>query len=657
MVIRYLDPEFGNDANDGLTFANRKLTLSSATAGLTGGDEVRVISSQEDLFPTQLTWTDNTITIPIPAGTVKTINDFSTAWTHSANVTGTTHTNRKIGATSPQINIQAAFTTGKASYFTLPSTVDLSGFQCISFWFAQSNLSGSTNMRIVLCSDATGDTPVHTITIPDRPWIYNNWRIWFFDNGAPLSSTINSVAIYVDTDVGASNLTINNMIACKARSAADHISHMSLLSLKTAENPEYYPIQSITESEITIGGHSEFNTGSTGIRTYRIPSSGTFDTYVLKPIPTRWLNAEATVGPAGVSSSNLLKISGGWNRTDMSTQDGVSWLSFLWGFDWPIYKNWLHLEKIGYVAPQDAQANNFLSGYYDLEGLVGSTANANNLQAVVPQDQCLKVKIKQVVGCRVENLLMNSNSGVVDIEIDNYIRNFSTLRVGTQTDWRGGSFRLGKYYNNSTGILPFNATEHHVFLHGVSFKYNSEDISLNVNQNNAVLIQNCMFDTTPLVTNHATNNRNVAILSGVNNNHGDVRIFRRGLNVVTDNVVTNSIGRSWKISPTLANISSDYAPIKFKLGAFAVRNGILTTVRAYVRRDHATEINGGIMLEEGWIGGVNTDREYITVGADTWEQLSISFTPTNNGIIPIFGFVFSDATNRSFWFDDLSAEE
>ena len=45
MTTYYLDPENGNDSNNGTSFANRKLTLTSIKASLAAGDTVRVIGS------------------------------------------------------------------------------------------------------------------------------------------------------------------------------------------------------------------------------------------------------------------------------------------------------------------------------------------------------------------------------------------------------------------------------------------------------------------------------------------------------------------------------------------------------------------------------------------------------------------------------------
>jgi hypothetical protein len=55
-------------------------------------------------------------------------------WTASANVSITQAIAWKEGNSAPLFNIQTAFTTGKAAYYTLPATLDLSAYQQVSFW-------------------------------------------------------------------------------------------------------------------------------------------------------------------------------------------------------------------------------------------------------------------------------------------------------------------------------------------------------------------------------------------------------------------------------------------------------------------------------------------------------------------------------------------
>jgi hypothetical protein len=248
MPTYYIDFEGGNDANDGLTFANRWKTFNTgATAArIAAGDTIRVMASPDPTSIGSATWTDGPrgINIDISSSTnatpivvttsaahdlvagdyvtitghtvntnangvwqVGTVGSSTTfeilqigganttgngvgaasgnankatncmvklssavtqnialfggqaekpAWVASASVTASRNaTGFKEGYTSANIAIAGAFTTGKAAYYTLPSTLDLSGYQQVSFWVQQSlgTIGAAGAVYIALCSD------------------------------------------------------------------------------------------------------------------------------------------------------------------------------------------------------------------------------------------------------------------------------------------------------------------------------------------------------------------------------------------------------------------------------------------------------------------------------------------------------------------------
>lgn len=117
MSTFYLDLENGNDANDGTTFANRwKTYTSGATAArLTAGDTVRVMASPDETLVGNATWTTGSKTLTLAAAVTKNIADGSASWTPSTNVTSATNSNRKEGASSVNVAVGSAFTTGVAA--------------------------------------------------------------------------------------------------------------------------------------------------------------------------------------------------------------------------------------------------------------------------------------------------------------------------------------------------------------------------------------------------------------------------------------------------------------------------------------------------------------------------------------------------------------
>jgi len=329
MATLYLDLENGNDSNDGTTFANRKKTLAGASAIANPGDTVRIMASTT---PNSLgvdgTFAKGSTTITLAAAQNAAIDTGESAWTASANVTCTTNTTRKQGATSASIAIASGFTTGLAAYKDFGST-NFSAYQQISFWFMQT--SGTLGgFDIKLCSDAAGATPVDTFSIPAAV-ITNGWNRVTINLGSAMGSSIQSVAFYVTTDSGAQTYLIDNMVACKAPGTGE-LTHKTLIGKQKSlgaggdDSETWYAIRAIEGTTITLDLLNSSNAGSTTNGRYW-GTSETVTAYSLFPsyVPTSVATADLQ-WTAGGTDTQTLTISGGWNRTDMTTQTGQTWL-------------------------------------------------------------------------------------------------------------------------------------------------------------------------------------------------------------------------------------------------------------------------------------------------------------------------------------------
>ena len=80
----------------------------------------------------------------------------------------------------------------------------------------------------------------------------------------------------------------------------------------------------------------------------------------------------------------------------------------------------------------------------------------------------------------------------------------------------------------------------------------------------------------------------------------------------------------------------------------------LRTVKVWCRRDD-TAMSVRLRLPGGQIAGVDNDvSATMTAAIDTWEEIPISFTPTEAGVVEIFGEAWSAGYPDSAWFDDLT---
>lgn len=315
MTIYYVDLTGGNNSNDGLSFANRKLTIPS----MVSGDEARVMGSAEPvLVDTDITWSNaNNFINMSPQGPCKLIESCDSGWSGVTNVTVDHPTNSAINAGKSGNNclrlvVAGAFTTGKAAFENF-ATLDLSAYEQICFW-VRSGTSTGTNiaanaLRIDLCSDTSGNTPVDSFLLPaftaarTIPVVLNK--------GSALGSAIQSIAVRVMTDLGGSNVTLTFDNFCAALPASsDQCVTLRTLIGPTADGFIWYAPRCFDNTNIFFdalpGSILSSNDG-----TYPHPSE-TLDLYKRVPLE---LSSAITCSVSGATYSF------GWDRTDMTTQN------------------------------------------------------------------------------------------------------------------------------------------------------------------------------------------------------------------------------------------------------------------------------------------------------------------------------------------------
>ena len=156
-----------------------------------------------------------------------------------------------LGTGSDRFQIPSSQSTGKVAHFQLPSTLDLSGYQQISMMVRRKNYSNSDALcSIRLCTDTAGDTSVHTIPIKLFKGRPDSFIPVVVDLGTNLNSSINSIALYLDTAGTTVDLYISNIVACKASSSADSLTHQSLVGLNTTADFVWYPVMAIWDNII-----------------------------------------------------------------------------------------------------------------------------------------------------------------------------------------------------------------------------------------------------------------------------------------------------------------------------------------------------------------------------------------------------------------------
>lgn len=330
MTTYFLDLEGGNDSADGTSFADRVKTWAVASSLLAPGDSLRVMASPgPTAMSVNAAWTNLGSTVTLSAPVNADIEVCDSAWTPSSNVTCTTSTTRKEGRFSSSIAIAAGFTTGLAAYKAMAAT-DFSGYEQISFWIRQTSgtVAASAALSIKLCSDNAGATPVDTFDIPALGST-NTWHCFVVDKGSALGASIQSVALYVNTDAGAQTFLLDNIVAVKAAGDQDELHHRLLIGKQNSiggggdDDQTWYPIRSIRGGTIHLDSSYESQPDND------VPvccnSSETITAYTFSPsyLPLTVAAADLLCVFPGLPSSRV-SVSGGWDRVAMSSQTGYT---------------------------------------------------------------------------------------------------------------------------------------------------------------------------------------------------------------------------------------------------------------------------------------------------------------------------------------------
>ena len=424
-------------------------------------------------------------------------------WTASSNVTTYdpywsastwSETYNVSSMMSDRIEINSSFTTGKVAYYELPATLDLSAFQQVSWNIIATQgrkklrSNGDHGISFRLCSDTTGDTTVDTI-----PWVGEHlantgyWQAMVRDKGSALGSSIRSIAIYLDERVdsytGSYNFWIHNVCACKAPSAADSVTHRSLLGKNTSAMQSWYRLIELgsagNDKTIALAScnyqrrrtiYSYYNSGDA----VWWDEGGTNVTIwkrepVLAP-PRNSSTQEDSSGDLsgghefefsrinGPQGSSFALVSGGWNATDMSSQvnDGtgnpytcIDWVNNLGG--------WRSSSGGG---PHRIKDLYFVSAYYGpyLTSTGGMFDNTGHHQCY--GNSGIKCSWNDHGGLGMRQYSHNYNNQIIHHELDPtawnrtnnapsgpvwYIRNASCL------PYTNGSFGIGNSWVDNSG--------------------------------------------------------------------------------------------------------------------------------------------------------------------------------------------------------------
>ena len=686
---------------------------SNVDNNLVGYYEATVTSTLQFTIPSDTSndsWTDNSTTFTInphvkylsvrlPAGTyvqpiALCLNQGYHNWTVQSNIThykGTYSVNDPLQYYFQRFDVQSAFTTGKVAHYQLPSTLNLSGYQQISFRFNQYGIDGTTNsgqeyqvqeasLTLRLCSDNNGDTPVHTIDFPK----FGGRNLWCFgvvkDFGTNLSTNINSVSLVINTAFADDfEFMITDIMACKASSDATSLTGNSIIS-KSNDNvnrTEFYKVGAVVDRHVIFMNPASNGGGASLDRVYYSGTSETVPTYkrealnLQSAIDFGFYGYLFYIDKSNVFLNNGLTISGGWNDTDMSTQTGHSYLDggnqnscILFNAQ---YSNNIIISKVsatsmyhhfqGYSTGGSTPAHasfhvsngTFAGGNYGIRDVSSSSSSFRQSTYT----NCIFLNDTSFQG-------NDGNFTVFDncqfIYATYYAPNekfpplFKNCTMRNCDASNPDSYAGTKMFQNCTiddenaRYVTFANRNYGPPVGGDQMIF--KDCSLtNVQEIGPVQVNSSWMASTL-----RQQDENFLSYENYNNVANDHRIYYNNAIMFSESTVryVNS-GIAWKLSPATTSYT-EYRPFGPKFIESYVEAGTQVTASIWVRRTNtALTVRMAALVADNLLLGLSSDlTDTMTSGADTWEQLSFSFTPSVSGLLTVRVLVWGGSTHSAY---------
>jgi len=681
MTTFYLDYVNGDDGNAGDSFAAghpwKTLTLGATLARIAPTDIIRIAKSPAPSSIGNGTWTSLSKTVTLATAGTAVVDLCETAWTGAGDTTITrtgVATDGKEGSYCMQLAIdaspQASILQAYYDIYTHDTTVhNLSAYQKISFWISNSGAIIADNWIVNLCSDTAGATVVDSFLVPAIPSI-NRWIPLTLTKvgGGNLGASIKSIAIYsggTTTGMASKFIYVDDFIAC----TTDGLNLQSLISKNSLEQggtEGWYGIQSI--NGVTVLLDDDTNCKANAGRGYS--TSGTTPetviTYKRETIKTSLASGSTTVVQEVMDSGSLavgnIQFQGGYNIVT-NEQTGETFFDGLNGLGRGIQLanksyvtlNYLNFSRYSNGLLFDTVSNNTIS--------ILSNANNNTTSGINFGSACNNNSI-----ITISNVNNNKSYGIYFYASHNNI-------IGTLSNISNNSATPLQFANSHNNVVTLISNVNNNNGYGVSF---SGSINNNVRSlstaNNATggvyydataapnYLNNALIAEATKISFTPTAYFNYRIYS--NNHQRDITqnwiMTDGGLisSVATDRV--GGTGIMWKLAVT-SNTRNIYYPLKLSIAKIAVVASKLVTVKAYMKITSTTDILGALVCPGGQLTGMTVaDIKTNTGVVDTnWHELTITFTPTQAGVVEIEAWAWwvASTADESLYVEDLTIQQ
>jgi hypothetical protein len=583
MAIYHVDLENGNDANDGSSWANAWKTISAKETLITAGDTIKFAKTPDPVSIGNALWTNLSKEIILDTAQTKTIDNCETAWIR--NTSGNLSTSnfgiyngiRKQGNYCMRcITATSMVASTLQMHKALPSSLDLSAYQEISFYLWISNVINYDTLRLCLCSDNNGAVIVDSFIVPAVTSFRHSNNFFRFtikrQGGGNLGNNINSIALYTGTDTtsvtSARTIYLDNIIASKT-GGLNLNTLISKTSLATGGNEAFFGIQSIDDTSILLdnapGTLSNQGRGYYG-------TTETVETYIRQAYELQ--GSFITQTKSGTEENHII-YEGGYNITT-DLKDGETYLDNNIGLSNGIYSNQYSAKYTDFLNVSFFRFNYAVYLAYN-----GSTYNTysgqdlnNNAQGFYTQSQPIKIFVNY------KHINNNGAYGVYFLGYSSEIVNANQINNNLTAGVYFGRFRNkitgevnsisnnGQYglhiisygcFINKVGVLEYNATNDIYALNANSSIF--EDITIGRSSGISIMFTTssyCRFNNLKVIGRPVTTNYLMYVVNSI-----DLVVYG---NLTLDNPTSSRLIYSDNSIVYFRNLIANYSQLAFGNG-------------------------------------------------------------------------------------------
>ena len=553
--------------------------------------------------------------------------------------------------------IVAGAAAARLAYKAITST-DFSSYDSITLWVKSNGTSplAVDEFRVCLCSDTTGKTVVDTFLVSALP-VQDKWYPLVIQKsgGGSLGAAIQSIALYSDTATQAgAYLSVDNISACDA--AGLNLQTLITKNTQAFGGTEYaFAIESISGRVVMLAeraGSTQFAPSGASAKRGYIGTTENVTTYLRKPVAL-----PVASGPANRARDNglygsTINYSGGWD-TVSSTQNGVTIYDGQIGSGSGIYCTRtyntftrFHVTRYSYGFHFE-DAGSFRNTVTDI-----TATHCNQYGVYLSEGNNNTVTSARVSYCNTgANFSSCSNNVITSISaincsagvefsscLKNTVQTITANHCGTGAVFystsNGNELQAGSFTNCGKGI---EASGGENYGRDLTFSSCAENVHI------TLAARSRRFDS----KNH----------NGTSQNY----LYDIGVEVVSAPTTrSGGVGLMWGV--TLTNPYGPFRdegfPFYLPIAQVPVEANYLVTASLWMKKTDSTDIAASFICKGGQIAGVTTDVETVKASDIAWQNVTITFTPTERGVVELGAKVwFVTSTPETVYIDDITISQ